>query len=311
VKPVMTKWSPELDRLEAAAGLAEAIVQGLDITKPPVSPFAVIKAENRQVLAFGDDFGDAFDGRLEYQSPKFLLFYNTKYDEWPHTGEHHPRVTFTVAHELGHYFLERHRQYLKKGGGAHCSQTEFLSDNLSEREADTFAASLLMPSFLARPIVNKNELTLARLDTIARSFETSLVSTTIRAVRLSEYPCAVAGIREGQIAWMFPSDRLIEGSCYPGKRVLESPQAKERWQNFVGGSKDRASGDGMARHWFQMYDREDELHDVYVTEEFLPVQVMNTLVVLVTLDDDDLFKDDKEDEEEDEIDRNHHERFGW
>jgi Zn-dependent peptidase ImmA (M78 family) len=311
VKPVTTKWSPERDRLEAAAELAEEIVKGLEISKSPVSPLAIIESENRQVLAFGDDFGDAFDGRLEYQSPRFLLFYNTKYDAWPHTGPHHPRVTFTIAHELGHYFLERHRQYLKKGGAAHCSQTEFLSDNLSEREADTFAASLLMPSYLARPVVNKNELTLARLDAIAQSFETSLVSTTIRAVRLSEYPCAVAGIREGQIAWMFPSDRLIAAKCYPGKRTLESPAAKKHWQNFAGGSKDRTSEDGMARHWFEMYDRGDDLHDVYVTQEFLPVQVMKTLVVLLTLDDDDLFKDDEEDEEEDEIDKDHRERFGW
>lgn len=213
---------------------------------------------------------------------------------------HHPRVTFSVGHELGHYFLERHRQFLKKGGRAHCSQTEFFSANLSEREADTFAASLLMPSSLASPVVNKNELTLERLDAIASTFETSLVSTAIRAVRLSEYPCAVAGIREGRIAWMFASDRLIEASCYPGKRVLESPDAQRQWQEFMGGAVDRASADGMARHWFEMYDREDELHGLYVTQEFLPVQVMNTLVVLLTLDDDDLFKD-----EEDEDDGEH------
>jgi hypothetical protein len=102
---------------------------------------------------------------------------------------------------------------------------------------------------------------------------------------------------------MSPSERLIEASCYPGKRVLGSPQAKERWQDFVGGSKHGVSEDGMARRWSQMYDREDKLHDVYVAEELRPVQVMNALVVLLTLDDDDLFLDDLEDEEEGEMDR--------
>lgn len=292
-----TKWSPERDRLNAAADLAETIVTNLEIAKPPVDPFAVIKSERRFLLALGEDFGDAFDGRLEYQSPRFLLFYNTKYDALPHSGSHHPRTRFSVAHELGHYFLDAHRQFLKKGGRAHCSQTEFLSDNLSEREADSFAASLLMPSYLARPVVNKNELTLARLDDIARTFESSLVSTAIRAVRLSDYPCAVAGIRDGGIAWMFPSDRLIEASCYPGKRVLESPEAQRQWQKFTGGAAGRASVDGMARHWFEMYDREDELHGVYVTQEFLPVQVMNTLLVLLTLDDDDLVENEEDEGE--------------
>jgi len=138
----------------------------------------------RATSAFGDDFADAFDGRLEYQSPKFLLFYNTSYDAFPHIGNHHPKVTFSVAHELGHYFLERHRRFLKKGGRAHCSLAEFLSDNQPEREADTFAASLLMPAYLASSIVNKNELTLSRLDDIARTFEISLLCTAIRAVQL-------------------------------------------------------------------------------------------------------------------------------
>jgi IrrE N-terminal-like domain len=293
---VTTEWSPDQARLDAAAALAEVIVKGLEITKPPVSPFAIIKSERHLLVAYGDDFADAFDGRLEYQSPKFLLFYNTKYNAWPHTDAHHPKVTFTIAHELGHYFLERHRQYLQKGGLAHCSQTEFLSDNLSEREADTFAASLLMPSYLASPIVNKNELSLTRLEGVSRTFETSLVSTTIRSVQLSDYPCAVAGIRDGSIAWMFPSERLIEAKCYPGKRALESPAAKQLWQDFATGGKGTFSEDGMARHWFEMYDREDKFHDVYVTQEFLPVHTMNTLIVLLTLDDDDLFKDDEDEE---------------
>ncbi len=156
-----------------------------------------------------------------------------------------------------------------------------------------------MPGYLARPSVNTNELTLARLDAVATSFETSLVSTAIRAVQLSDYPCAVAGIRGGRIAWMFPSDRLIEASCYPGKKVLESPEAQREWQVFTAGGTDRTSADGMARHWFQMYDREDELHDVYVTQGFVPVQVMNTLLVLLTLDEYDLFSDHEEDELDD------------
>src|SRR5581483_80345 len=113
---VTNKWSPERDRLNAATELAETITNSLEIARPPVDPFAVIKSERRLLLAFGEDFGDAFDGRLEYQSPRFLLFYNTKYDALPHSGQHHPRVNFSVAHELGHYFLEQHRQFLKKGG---------------------------------------------------------------------------------------------------------------------------------------------------------------------------------------------------
>lgn len=82
---------------------------------------------------------------------------------------------------------------------------------------------------------------------------------------------------------------MIEAACYPGKRGLESLEALRQWQLFVGGNTGRFAANGMARHWFEMYDREDDLHDVYVTQEFLSVQAMGTLVVLLTLDDDDLF----------------------
>jgi len=306
---VTTNWMFEELRRDAAADLAESVVKDLEITKPPISPFLVIRSEKRRIKAFGDDFGDSFDGRLEYQRPRFILFYNTKYDVWPHDGGHHPRVNFTVAHELGHFFLAAHHNYLKHGGKPHGSRSEFVSDNNSEREADAFASGLLLPGFLFKPRLNKGELTLDRLEVIAGEFEASLLSTVIRAVRVSDLPCAVVGIRNGEIAWMFPSNRLIEGKCYPGKRALESAQAQSQWRLFLAGSKERLAVEGMARHWFQLFGREDELYDAYVTEQYLPSQKMSTLVVLLTLDEDDVFPEDAE--EEDEEDKLHRERFGF
>jgi hypothetical protein len=56
-----------------------------------------------------------------------------------------------------------------------------------------------------------------------------------------------------------------------------------------------------------MFDREDDLFDVYVTEHCLPVRIMNMVVVLLTVDDEDLFSD----EEEEDDDREHRARFGY
>ena len=305
----MTSWILEEARRDAAADLAERIVKDLGIKKPPINPFRVIRSEKRRLTAIGDDFGDAFDGRLEYGRPKFRLFYNTKYNAWPHDGDNHPRVKFTIAHELGHFFISAHYEYLKHGGEPHGSRSEFVSDNNSEREADAFAGGLLLPGFLFRPLVNTAELSLDRLEDLARKFETSLLSTIVRAVRVSDRPCAVAGIRKGKIAWMFPSNRLIEGRIYPGKQSLESPHAQPQWQLFLAGNKEPHIADGMVRHWFQLFGRENELFSAYVTEEYLPIQVMSTLVVLLVLDEEDVFPE--EDEEEDEEDKIHLERFGF
>jgi hypothetical protein len=110
----------------------------------------------------------------------------------------------------------------------------------------------------------------------------------------------VAGIRDGRLAFVFPSDRLIEGGCYPKRGSLESDFAQDRWQSYADGDDDRASEEGKARHWFSMFDRGDALHDLYVGEHFLPVRAMDTLLVLLTIDDDDLFSNgdgDSEDED--------------
>lgn len=301
-------WEAERNAQEAAGTLADALVARLGMGAP-VDPLAVAATERRFLRAGGADLGARYDGKLKYAREKnrFLLFFNTKYDEGLPEGTRHARTRFSIAHELGHYFIEHHHQYLRGGGPPHASSSEFISDNLWEREADAFAASLLMPTHLAAPLLAGGELTLDLIERASASFGTSFVGTAIRGVRLSDLPCAVAGIRDGRIAWMFPSEGLISGGCYPGKRALESALALERWEAFTAGDNGRASDDGTLGHWFQTFDREDELHDVYVTEQFLPVRVMGMLLVVLTMDEGDLFGDEDEDGEDEEEDRD---RYG-
>ena len=154
-----------------------------------------------------------------------------------------------------------------------------------------------------KPRVNTGELSLDGLEELAREFETSLLSTVVRAVRrVSDRPFTVAGIRKGEIAWMFPSNRLIEGKCYPGKRALESPEAKAQWQLFLGGNKERLRRGGDGEELVQeLFGREEELFDASVTEDYLPIQIMSTLVVLLTLDEDDVFPEVEERDDDDKL----------
>jgi hypothetical protein len=149
-----------------------------------------------------------------------------------------------------------------------------------------------------RPLINGRELTLARLDEIAGRFEASLVSTAIRCVRLSDLPCAVAGIRDGIIACMFPSEALIKGGCYPGESKRLSSSAREQWERFSGGGQQRVSVDAKVGDWFQTFERDDRC-DLYVTEQYLPVRSMDTLVVVLTIDEEDLFPDEEDEESDD------------
>ena len=92
------------------------------------------------------------------------------------------------------------------------------------------------------------------------------------------------GIRDGVIAWMFPSERLIEGGCYPGKEALDSPSANEQWDAFVEGDNERVEREGMLPDWFQLFGKEEELAEIYVAEHYLPIRIMDTLVVLITVE---------------------------
>lgn len=288
-------------RLHLAASDADAIVERLGLPAP-VDPLEIVRSEKPFIRAGGKDLGDLYDGKLEYVANRnlFLLFFNTKYDRgWP-PRDHHPRTRFSISHELGHYYLPRHRAYLMQKKKAHSSRGELRSDVWMEREADTFAASILLPKHLAKPVINKAQLSLPRVRSIADDFNASLVSTTFRAVSLSDFPCAIAGIRDGIIAWMFPSESLIQAGIYPSKSLLPA-NAREPLNDFRTGVSKASEGDGTVSDWFQTYDRED-LDDVYVQEEYIPVHSMGTLLVLLTIDESDIFHVDEDDFSDDDDD---------
>ena len=292
-KTLTTSWNLEQSRRDAAAEFAEDIVKGLGITAAAVSPFKVIRSEGRRIQAFGEDFGDAFDGRLEYQAPYFLLFFNTKYDAWPHRGKHHPKVNFTIAHELGHFFLTPHREYLKKGGKPHGSRTEFVSDNLSEREADAFAAALLMPRFLADKRINAGPGTLKTLQAGRDLFEVSLTSMMVRWVQLSDYPCAMCSVRSGTIDWGFTSGPFKKAGAYRVHRgkPISSGSALDFLEAEPSLTRYRES-EGWARseHWL------DSDHDgLGLVEYFVVVPSQNQLLVFLTAEEDDVFPETDDD----------------
>ena len=277
-------------RLADAAAHAQWVIESCCIKKWPVRPLQIAATETPLLKVRCGNYRNKFDGRLEYhrRHGPFLLFYNTKYDENLPPGRRAPRTRFSIAHELGHFFLAEHHEYLRRGGEAHQSRSEFVSNIMMEKEADTFAANLLLPSSLFRPLVNEEELSLTRIEKLADEFETSRVSTAIQAVKFSDFHCAVAGIRKGAVAWSFVSEPLIKGGFYPGPRgVLSSAYARDRWRAFQQGDTDRAENPAWAREWFRTY--KEGLGQKPVTEQYLPVQVMDTLVVFLNIPEDEVY----------------------
>lgn len=285
-------WETERNRARQASQQAEELLKDLGITAPPIDPLAIAEGERPFLVAKGGNLGALFDGQLEFHPSKgrFVLFFNTKYDRAP--GYSHPRTRFSIGHELGHFYIAAHRAYLEGGGKSHRSRSEFTADTGIEREADAFAAGLLLPRQILAPKVRGRELTVRLLDQVVEEFATSRVASAIRCVELTDQPCAIFGIRGGRVAWKRVSEMVIEAGCYPKKvQDLRSAGAREGWEAFRRGEVHEAEKETILGNWFEVYNR-DHLHGVLVTEQYLPIPVMETLLVLVTMDEADLFQDE-------------------
>lgn len=285
------------NRQEKAIERAAEVLGVLSMASAPIDPLGIAESEKPLLRTVGADFRDRFDGQLEYHRAKnrFLLFYNTKYDLRALRGEHHPRTRFSISHELGHYFLDTHQTFLRQTGQSHPSKGEFLSDRTIEAEADAFAAGLLMPQDLLGPLVNEGDLTFSQIEEWASTFETSVTSTARRSIELSDFPCALIGVREGRIGFSFFSRAMIKGGCYPRRRGSDMPaEAKAKWRVFLDGVALKAERQAFAGEWCQTYEN-DRAASAPVYEYYYGVPSMQTLLVLITIPEEELFLESEDD----------------
>lgn len=270
---------------------AAFLIRRLGISIAPIDPVEIAVTEHRHLRLCYGDYGAAFDGRLEYHPSRrrFVCFYNTKYDRQGHVG-HAPRTRFSLAHELGHYFIEDHHEYLRSGGKSHASRSEFVASTPVEQQADCFAAHLLMPDALVKPVVNQEDLSIELISTVASTFRTSFVCAALRSAEVSHFCGAIVAIRNNQVVWCRPSKALIEARIYPGSRgPLRAPGAQAAWSAFEAGDPISKRA-GWARDWFRMYD-EDRARTLPVDESYLPVRVMDTLIAVVSIPEDELVEE--------------------
>ncbi len=116
---------------------------------------------------------------------------------------------FSIAHELGHYFLEGHIDHvLPHRDSIHKSSAGFVSGDSYEKEADHFAVGLLMPESLIQPIIKKTSPGLATVKKIAESCKTSLISSAIKYSYLSEDAVAVIVSKGIKIDFCFLSQSM-------------------------------------------------------------------------------------------------------
>lgn len=158
------------------------VLKEFTFTSLPIDPFLIAKEKAIDVVP--RRVGSGVSGMLVRSGDAFAIAYAAHI-----ASEGFQR--FSVAHELGHYFLPGHIDHVIGVDGIHESRAGFQSKNKYEVEADQFAANLLMPrSLFTRALSDAGEGLMA-IERLAAECKTSLTATAIRVTEFGEDPIAV------------------------------------------------------------------------------------------------------------------------
>jgi uncharacterized protein DUF955 len=134
------------------------------------------------------------------------------------------RQRFSVGHELGHWLLDHGQASFE------CQKSDLRqpwSTVLNpETRANAFAAELIMPEFLMRPMVDGQPITFKTVDAVMNSFQVSRTAAAIRLVQLgSSDSMLVCHGREGR-RW-FAASRRVEGHLWPFDQLSPETDAHD------------------------------------------------------------------------------------
>jgi hypothetical protein len=259
------------------ADLANAVFHDIGLGRVRVQPLEII--EEIEIGYSYDDFGDSFDGLIEHRWGDFHIYCNARTNE--HDGS--PRMRFTLAHELGHYFIDEHRNALAAGQDPHASKTDGPGKLLIEREANYFASNLLMPKTELVQFLSKTKEGLQSFLDIGSHFGVSAQSTAIRCVQDCGSRCAVVMFREGKSPWCELSPVLQFSGFTQPKRFSNGPPlggaAAEAWAALPDGLSSIFTNTSTATTWFSSVTEQSDRNEI-ITEQAVRLGSRGVLTLL-------------------------------
>lgn len=164
------------------------------------------------------------------------------------------RKRFSLAHELGHWNYHRGRSF-------ECRADDWVdgysSKPAEEREADEYAADLLMPGFMFKPLARSiKRPTFDGVKDLSDTFRTSITATAIRLVDMNVWPLLLVCHSKQGRAW-FKRSKDVPERWFPQKELSADSVAFERL--FGVAERTRAQQIG-AESWFD--HREADHYDL-------------------------------------------------
>ncbi|WP_186092661.1 ImmA/IrrE family metallo-endopeptidase [Burkholderia gladioli] len=198
------------------------------------------------------------------------------------------RERFSLAHELGHWNMHRGRSFRCRVDD---QSTNLASDASLEKEADSYAAHLLMPRHLFDPAVRSGAKipTFKHIGDVAQAFEVSIAAAIIRMAEVDSLPVIVACYDRAGIRW-----RAFAPHVPRRWRLVQTLDEDSFAYDIVNGDKStHCSGKQEAQAWFS----NDGAENYEIHESSMPGYLGEVLVMLY-VGDADMFESPYEREPE-------------
>lgn len=210
-----------------AEGAAEAILDDLSLTSLPIVPDVVREKMAMQYFPIlyeeNADLKEVLGMTIKRNGGAAIILNGNIRNEG--------RKNFTYAHELGHVAM--HLVYGTRSQYV-CRESE-ISEGPSEvddweKEANAFAASLLMPEKLIHPFIKGGDVGWKQVNVLAKKCGTSLLATAKRIVRLTKEPLALIAHKDDLLYCFQKSERFthyIDATRFPknlDSRTLDGSQ---------------------------------------------------------------------------------------
>jgi Zn-dependent peptidase ImmA (M78 family) len=184
-----------------------------------VSPEIIAKSSD--VTYNYGDYADCFNGVLEHDNGSFHIYLNRKSTQ----TIDNTRIRFSFAHELGHFFIDEHRNALIKGNSLHKSYYRFFGRNIIEQEADYFASCLLMPEVRFCDDIKNKKFYFDVIDFLRTQYKVSRTACLLRFADIGNHPIMVVYAENNIIKWIHPSQDfpfkwLINDNIVPINTVM-------------------------------------------------------------------------------------------
>ncbi len=232
---------------DRAAGTAERVIREQSITSLHVDPVAIATSLGIEVVEKPAADGGV-SGMLIRYGEQFCIAYATHIKS--------PGFKrFTIAHELGHYFLEGHIDAIFKDRAVHESRAGFVSTVGYELEADHFAARLLMPNALFSSALRNAGEGFAAVESLAGTCQTSLTATAIRYAECTHEPVAIIVSTGTSVDFCIMSKALRECDGIDWIRKKQSLPSNSATRIFNGDQErvtrsDRVETETVFQDWF-------------------------------------------------------------